>query len=1240
MIQTTAKISSSFKHWVARGDKAKIEEELPIFLKSFLDVLNSQVINRKRISSEVEKLIISLFDIVKDFIYSGVFAQVKTTASFSTLLQYMIEIITLSPQLFASPDFSMSLWKYVVHIVTRVYLPNDADSCDYAIFLVFNMERPVGRQLYESFALKRIKYLTDFIMMSVDIYCSIFWTNVLVSFIFPEFSSFHVFSIKKYQRNIFTDQKKGFPLDLRNHIISLIEKGDFLKSIQICIRNPTTFFFFIRFYVNTFEEAPKKFSQLLRYLFDLWVSLNSTEKTAVIQCAKSASNELIEDLVFVLTKQLINNFCELYYNDGENLCLSEKIEKLISGYRTEIVGLLKRDEIDIVFFQKLYFEFSRSMSVMTFPMVLCVIYDLQVTNEAIWFFLISQIIKIGEPAFRYLKEFVIIVTINISHILLSIDMESLDSYYKKNISRQSRKGDIQNEHGYEFLNIYLNDRNQCLGYFLKDLIPEYGCEKPVWNCFSISNIGWNFEYSFMFTQQLTARRSHKKIDCNFVNFVSIMSKIQERIPICFQHNSTFLVDNFLVKSLESINELSTDIRFFDIVSKNAGLIGILNSTPIDPVISNQWIKKTCLLLCRQANMGSIEILEISMKSVISFFPKSFIIVPLLLMLSVETLFNIRSSILESFFVVSFTLSLCKNTFPINFDIKSIVDQHEESLFNYDIINQSLPMYLDPNPGLTQKTIIGVLANIHSQSQNDTFLQVFLCIMLEEVYSNVTHISSFFEQILQLFFSLSRPIQSLSTIRLFCSLISDISIISQKFPRFDNVFKDFIIEQLFEQIDECCFEHLLSSICFLVSIDPSLWNKISKPLESCIVDGFHSQTIIDFIPNFIASSHLPYQINKWIDQPDVAAIIEGKSLFQIKCESGKIILNSKSAFCSSMFEIKYLTQKCISNPPEFPPVDLDEDSIIENHDDSYFFDVFNLYFVQDNEYQTHDSQLLPLDSHEMLNITPQVMQKYPKPCTEYLQSSFGDIYQKSVKIIPFLSSIIGFGNNVQYINSSTSLSRHCSALFSCCTREVIKIGILYVGSDQTTQNEILENTIENTSSSFKEFLLSLGEVVDLKTHAYYDGKLDSEVSPKSVFYSDFQTELMFHVSPMMKTLINDDQQLLKKRHIGNDNIHIVWCENRCGYDKETITSQFNDAHIVIIPDREDLYRVLVHKKNKTSSFGPIPHDALITPQALGNLIRKTAINADRVTRSEIDQLPYGKFTELLSKVSQLATNSQE
>lgn len=50
--------------------------------------------------------------------------------------------------------------------------------------------------------------------------------------------------------------------------------------------------------------------------------------------------------------------------------------------------------------------------------------------------------------------------------------------------------------------------------------------------------------------------------------------------------------------------------------------------------------------------------------------------------------------------------------------------------------------------------------------------------------------------------------------------------------------------------------------------------------------------------------------------------------------------------------------------------------------------------------------------------------------------------------------------------------------------------------------------------------------------------------------------MFHVSTMLPFNPNDEQQVCKKRHIGNDVVVIIFKENNIPFDPLCIRSQFN------------------------------------------------------------------------------------
>jgi Ral GTPase-activating protein subunit alpha len=92
---------------------------------------------------------------------------------------------------------------------------------------------------------------------------------------------------------------------------------------------------------------------------------------------------------------------------------------------------------------------------------------------------------------------------------------------------------------------------------------------------------------------------------------------------------------------------------------------------------------------------------------------------------------------------------------------------------------------------------------------------------------------------------------------------------------------------------------------------------------------------------------------------------------------------------------------------------------------------------------------------------------------------------------------------------------------------------------------------------------------------------------------------------------------QKRHVGNDIVHIVWNEHGRPYRPATITSQFNDVHIIIDPLPTNLYQVRIVAKEEVPSFGPLRTGMVVSMDLLPQLVRQTAIAANHAVRSTAD-----------------------
>lgn len=54
-------------------------------------------------------------------------------------------------------------------------------------------------------------------------------------------------------------------------------------------------------------------------------------------------------------------------------------------------------------------------------------------------------------------------------------------------------------------------------------------------------------------------------------------------------------------------------------------------------------------------------------------------------------------------------------------------------------------------------------------------------------------------------------------------------------------------------------------------------------------------------------------------------------------------------------------------------------------------------------------------------------------------------------------------------------------------------------------------------------------------------------------------------------------LFQMRHLGNDEVHIVWSEHTRDYRRGIIPTEFGDVIIVIYPMKNGLFRIQINRK---------------------------------------------------------------
>ncbi|KAL7712680.1 Rap/Ran GTPase-activating protein [Entamoeba marina] len=198
--------------------------------------------------------------------------------------------------------------------------------------------------------------------------------------------------------------------------------------------------------------------------------------------------------------------------------------------------------------------------------------------------------------------------------------------------------------------------------------------------------------------------------------------------------------------------------------------------------------------------------------------------------------------------------------------------------------------------------------------------------------------------------------------------------------------------------------------------------------------------------------------------------------------------------------------------------------------------------------------------------------------------------------------------IKFLQHTQQLDRLLNQLDRLHSTYTHKIGLLYAAPNQFTQEDILGN--DHGSTLYNDFVLSLGQVINLKGFNNYCGGLDTihgSCGDTAIYYCDAFVEIIFHDSVRLPTSETDKQQVNKKKHIGNDRVHIIFCESD-SYNPNTIKSQFNNAHIVVTPIN-GLFKITVWYK-AGGSWGPLQNHSFVNADDVGVLVRETAMYLDK------------------------------
>ena len=189
----------------------------------------------------------------------------------------------------------------------------------------------------------------------------------------------------------------------------------------------------------------------------------------------------------------------------------------------------------------------------------------------------------------------------------------------------------------------------------------------------------------------------------------------------------------------------------------------------------------------------------------------------------------------------------------------------------------------------------------------------------------------------------------------------------------------------------------------------------------------------------------------------------------------------------------------------------------------------------------------------------------------------------------------------------------------------KIGVIYVAAGQTTESEILGN--RHGSKAYIELISGLGRIIRLKGCQEYTGGLDCETGldgTSTVSWDDDISQIIFHIATLMPTNLEvDPLSTMKKRHIGNDYVKIVYNDSGGEFAFDTLPGDFNFVNIVIQPhtpagnpwvgpgmtNNTEFFKVSMQRREGMPEVSSVGDFKLVAGSSLPSYVRQLVLHAN-------------------------------
>lgn len=184
-------------------------------------------------------------------------------------------------------------------------------------------------------------------------------------------------------------------------------------------------------------------------------------------------------------------------------------------------------------------------------------------------------------------------------------------------------------------------------------------------------------------------------------------------------------------------------------------------------------------------------------------------------------------------------------------------------------------------------------------------------------------------------------------------------------------------------------------------------------------------------------------------------------------------------------------------------------------------------------------------------------------------------------------------------------------------EFQKTGIIYVGSGQNQESQVLSNN--NGSTQYNWFLSQIGEFIKLKETGkfFYKGGLDPETDGEyALVWNNATTQITFHTITLMPA--NNDLSF-KKRHVGNNFVNIFYNESGLSsscFNFNIIKSQFTFINIVVTPEHTGVtekisqhYKVKIYRRSGVPGLLSCAHFKILHRNNLARYVRHVSLIAN-------------------------------